>query len=88
MLLAAGRAVVEQLTLLLKQETLRPLLVPLLIVVLSTFFLLLWRLWTFTILPTLRSDEPKELPHWFPCKLTYAPVSFLVIQCSSANSLP
>lgn len=30
--------------------------------------LFLWRLWTFTVLPSLRSSEPKELPYWVPCK--------------------
>ncbi len=28
--------------------------------------LLLWRIWTFTILPILHPDEPKELPYWTP----------------------
>jgi hypothetical protein len=31
--------------------------------------LLLWRLWTFTILPWLSPKEPKEVPYWIPCKL-------------------
>lgn len=30
--------------------------------------LLSWRLWTFTILPTLRPDEPREIPYWIPCQ--------------------
>ena len=30
--------------------------------------LLLWRLWTFTILPWLNPNEPKEVPYWIPCK--------------------
>lgn len=31
-------------------------------------FLLLWRLWTFTILPKLHPSEPRELPYWIPCE--------------------
>lgn len=27
-----------------------------------------WRLWTFTIVPILRPDEPKELPYLIPCE--------------------
>jgi len=30
--------------------------------------LLLWRLWTFAILPVLRPNEPKRLPYWIRCK--------------------
>ena len=30
--------------------------------------LLLWRIWRFTITPTFRPSEPKELPYWIPCK--------------------
>lgn len=29
---------------------------------------LLWRLWTFTVLPYFHPEEPKNLPHWIPCK--------------------
>ena len=28
--------------------------------------LLLWRTWTFTVLPALRPREPKEVPYWVP----------------------
>jgi hypothetical protein len=28
----------------------------------------LWRLWTFTLLPWLNPNEPKEVPYWIPCK--------------------
>ena len=28
-----------------------------------------WRLWSFTILPALRPDAPKELPYWIPGQL-------------------
>ena len=33
--------------------------------------LLLWRVWTFTLLPLLRPDDPKEVPYWIPgrCEL-------------------
>lgn len=31
-------------------------------------FLLLWRLWTFTILPILYPNKPQELPYWIPCE--------------------
>ena len=30
--------------------------------------LLLWRLWRFTIAPSYRPNEPKQLPYWIPCK--------------------
>lgn len=30
---------------------------------------LLWRLWSFTVLPYFRPDEPKNLPYWIPCKV-------------------
>lgn len=30
--------------------------------------LLLWRLWRFTIRPSLGTAIPKELPYWIPCK--------------------
>lgn len=30
--------------------------------------LLSWRLWRFTIEPTMRPTEPKELPYWLPCE--------------------
>lgn len=30
---------------------------------------LLWRLWSFTVLPNFRPEEPKELPYWIPCKI-------------------
>lgn len=41
---------------------------PLLVIVtaISIVFLLLWRLFRFTLLPILHPNEPKELPHWFP----------------------
>lgn len=28
--------------------------------------LLTWRIWTFTILPVLHPQEPKQLPYWIP----------------------
>jgi hypothetical protein len=31
-------------------------------------FLLIWRLWTFSILPLFRPHEPKEVPYWIPGK--------------------
>ena len=30
--------------------------------------LLAWRLWTFTIRPALKPEEPPFLPYWVPCK--------------------
>ena len=30
--------------------------------------LLLWRLWTFTVLLAFYPDDPKELPYWVPGK--------------------
>lgn len=30
--------------------------------------LLSWRLWRFTIEPTMKPTEPKELPYWLPCE--------------------
>lgn len=30
--------------------------------------LLAWRLWRFTIEPTMKPTEPKELPYWLPCE--------------------
>lgn len=30
---------------------------------------LVWRLWRFTILPCIYSDDPDELPYWIPSKL-------------------
>lgn len=33
---------------------------------LSIGFLLLWRLWRFTITPWLYPNDPKELPYWIP----------------------
>lgn len=38
-----------------------------LILVTSATVLLSWRVWAFTIKPTLRSNEPPELPYWIPC---------------------
>lgn len=35
--------------------------------------LLLWRLWTFSILPALRPNEPKELPYWIPGMSSFLP---------------
>lgn len=32
----------------------------------STFTLLIWRIWKFTIKPRIYTDEPKELPYWLP----------------------
>ena len=29
-------------------------------------FLLVWRLWAFTVHPMLRPREPRELPYWIP----------------------
>lgn len=34
----------------------------------SSLCVLVWRLWTFTIRPYLRPQDPKELPYWIPCK--------------------
>ncbi len=31
-------------------------------------FLLLWRVWTFTVLPWLQPDEPEQIPYWIPCE--------------------
>ena len=31
-------------------------------------FLVLWRLWRFTLLPILRPNDPEELPYWIPGK--------------------
>ena len=31
--------------------------------------LMIWRIWTFTIKPFLRPEEPKEFPYWVPCGL-------------------
>ena len=42
-----------------------PVLVSALIIVLP---LLLWRIWTFTILPVLHPDEPKQIPYWVPSR--------------------
>ena len=28
----------------------------------------LWRLWTFTIDPSLHHNEPRPLPYWIPCE--------------------
>lgn len=28
---------------------------------------LLWRLWSFTVLPYLRPEEPQDLPYLIPC---------------------
>ena len=30
--------------------------------------MILWRLWTFTVKPYWKPDEPRELPYWIPCK--------------------
>ena len=45
----------------------RVLLWPVFIVIVS---LLVWRIWTFTILPLLRPDEPKYIPYWIPSEET------------------
>ena len=29
-----------------------------------------WRIWSFTILPLLHPDEPKEIPYLIPCRLS------------------
>jgi hypothetical protein len=44
---------------------------PLLAIVALAVGLLLWRVWTFTLLPLLRPDDPKEVPYWIPgrCEL-------------------
>ena len=36
------------------------------VVTLSFFFLFLWRLLRFSVLPVFRPEEPKEIPYWFP----------------------
>ena len=36
---------------------------------------LMWRLWTFTILPLSRPREPKELPYWIPGEYINANIS-------------
>lgn len=36
------------------------------IVLLLIFLLLAWRFWTFTVLPFIRPQEPRELPYWIP----------------------
>jgi hypothetical protein len=28
--------------------------------------LVLWRVWSFTIVPTMNPDEPRALPYWLP----------------------
>lgn len=30
---------------------------------------ILWRFWSFTLLPYFRTEEPKDLPYWIPCKV-------------------
>lgn len=38
---------------------------------------LLWRLWSFTVLPNFRPEEPKELPYLIPCKFILEVFCFL-----------
>ncbi len=40
--------------------------------------LLLWRLWTFTIIPVLYSKDPKELPYWMPSMLSFNQKSYMI----------
>lgn len=42
------------------------------ILFLSLTILLLWRLWTFTALPALYPDDPKEFPYWVPGKSNFS----------------
>lgn len=35
----------------------------------SVFWLLVWRQWKFFISPSLYPDRPKTYPYWIPCKL-------------------
>jgi len=37
---------------------------------LPTVSYLFWRLWEFTIKPSLHPDEPRELPYLIPCVYT------------------
>lgn len=34
--------------------------------VITASCLLIWRFWTFTLLPSLNVDHPKQLPYWIP----------------------
>jgi hypothetical protein len=40
--------------------------------------LLLWRFIRFTVLPVLRPNAPKELPHWFPSQ--FVPEYLLIVK--------
>ena len=40
--------------------------VSLLAVAASSLLLVIWRLWTFTILPKLYPKNPREIPYWIP----------------------
>ena len=51
----------------------------LLICVTLTVVLLLWRFWTFTILPALHPNEPKEVPYWIPCEQISNPLATSVL---------
>lgn len=49
--------------------------------------LLLWWIWKFTLVPILKPNEPKELPHWIPCKQHAAehPVAQSLLTVSSSR---
>ena len=40
-----------------------------LIVVNIGLFLLVWRVWTFTLRPLIWRSEPQYMPYWIPCQL-------------------
>ena len=40
--------------------------------------LLPWRLWTFTVLPSLRPHDPKEVPYWIPGELICHQIDLVV----------
>lgn len=46
---------------------------------------LLWRIWTFTILPALRPHEPKEVPYLMPCESTSIIFTLRVLKKSSST---
>ncbi len=31
--------------------------------------LLVWRVYKFHLCPTIRPEDPKELPYWIPCEI-------------------
>jgi hypothetical protein len=42
-------------------------------------FVVVWRAWRFTMRPLIYSDDPNELPYWFPCKRAASHIHIFIL---------